>query len=216
MPILHDNRNMRPDLLQDKTESVDDIFALADKEMQQQRQSQLFTPKKKRIYWKSVLKKVSVVTVIFAIIILCLAGVWSFKMARNTMVSEVQTQVLKEVRQMKSSIAAKSESELTDEDRFMLEIFDVLTEEEICNIIQTATSTEEIINFLIEPNLDFSRYLTIEQKIALEDISNRYAEKIGTEIVEYEKKMEEEELMGTTYPEEQDSTEPTTAPPDNN
>ena len=133
-------------------------------------------------------------------------------MARNTMVSEVQTQVLKEVRQMKSSIAAKSESELTDEDRFMLEIFDVLTEEEICNIIQTATSTEEIINFLIEPNLDFSRYLTIEQKIALEDISNRYAEKIGTEIVEYEKNMEEEELMGTTYPEEQDSTEPTTAP----
>ena len=41
MPILHDNRNMRPDLLNESTESVDDIFSAADANMAQQRQKMM-------------------------------------------------------------------------------------------------------------------------------------------------------------------------------
>lgn len=198
MAVLHDNRNMRPDLLNDIPENVDDIFANADAEMAKQRQEQLFAPKKKRIDWRKRMRQTTIITTVVALCFLIVAGVWAAKLAHNTMVSEVQTHVLREVRKMKANIENKEEAELTAEDLFMMEVFEILPEEDIVTIIQNATSVEELISFLQNPDMDFSRFLTSEQKLQLEDALNRYAEYVGTQMQEYEKNMVTESLNTET------------------
>lgn len=195
MPILHDNRNMRPDLLNNTVEDVDDIFANADAEMAKQRQKQLFSPKKKSFNWRKRLKQITIVVSILALIFIIFAGIFAAKIAHRTAVSEVKTQVLYEVAKMKNNIAAKDESELTKEDLFMLEVFEILSEEDIANIIETATSVEEIIYFLQNANIDISKYLTADQKLQLEDAMTRYAEGLGTQIEEFEQSIEPEESV---------------------
>ena len=81
MPILHDNRNMRPDLLDTPVESVDDIFSAADANMESQRQKQLFAPVRKKTNWKKKIKRTIIGAIVFAVVLFLIVGIISAKMA---------------------------------------------------------------------------------------------------------------------------------------
>lgn len=211
MPVLHDNRNMRPDLLRENEPSVDDIFANADAKMEQQRKDSFYKVKRKRIDWRKKIKTAAIITSIAALIVIVAGGIWTAKLAHNTMVTEVQTQVFKEVAKMKADIAAKDESELTEEDYFLLEVFEILPDEDIAKIIQTATSPSEIIQFMQNPTLDMSKYLTIEQRVQLEALMEKYAIKVGTRIEEVEQQLIEAEQALQEQEQTEGATEATEA-----
>lgn len=211
MPILHDNRNMRPDLLRENEPSVDDIFANADAKMEQQRRDSFYKVQRKRIDWRKRIKTAAIITSIAALIVIVAGGIWTAKLAHNTMVTEVQTQVFKEVAKMKADIAAKDESELTEEDYFLLEVFEILPDEDIAKIIQTATSPSEIIQFMQNPTLDMSKYLTIEQRVQLEALMEKYAIKVGTRIEEVEQQLIEAEQALQEQEQTEGATEATEA-----
>ena len=211
MPILHDNRNMRPDLLRENEPSVDDIFANADAKMEQQRRDSFYKVQRKRIDWRKKIKTAAIITSIAALIVIVAGGIWTAKLAHNTMVTEVQTQVFKEVAKMKADIAAKDESELTEEDYFLLEVFEILPDEDIAKIIQTATSPSEIIQFMQNPTLDMSKYLTIEQRVQLEALMEKYAIKVGTRIEEVEQQLIEAEQALQEQAQTEGATEATEA-----
>ena len=211
MPVLHDNRNMRPDLLRENEPSVDDIFANADAKMEQQRRDSFYKVQRKRIDWRKKIKTAAIITSIAALIVIVAGGIWTAKLAHNTMVTEVQTQVFKEVAKMKADIAAKDESELTEEDYFLLEVFEILPDEDIAKIIQTATSPSEIIQFMQNPTLDMSKYLTIEQRVQLEALMEKYAIKVGTRIEEVEQQLIEAEQALQEQEQTEGATEATEA-----
>ena len=98
MPILHDNRNMRPDLLNESTESVDDIFSAADANMAQQRQKMMTVKPNPFKDWRRKMKRFYTVTAILAIICLIASGIWGLKIAHQTTVLEMETQILFEIK----------------------------------------------------------------------------------------------------------------------
>lgn len=204
MPILHDNRNMRPDLLGKPTEDIDDIFASADAQMEQQRQKQLFQPSKKRINWKKKIKQSMTMSIILIILILIGVGLIIAQHSYTTVVNELQSQVLIEVSKIKTNINAKDESELTEEDRLMLSIFEVLSDEDIARIVKSATSVEEIIYIIKNETLDINRYLTPDQQKQLETLLLEYAEDLEAraEQLEQEAADETESIIETECPTE--------------
>lgn len=186
MPIVHDNRNMRPDLVEPPVANVDDIFAAADAQMEQQRRKQMFTPSRKKIQWKKRIKKTVIATGLLSVLIIIISGILAAKYSYNLMVEELQTQVLAEVTNIKSTLAAKEESELTEEDLLMLAIFDIISEEDIVRMVDSATSIEEIIYMIRTQNVDINRYLTLEQQKELEEILTQYAKDLEVRAQELE------------------------------
>ena len=186
MPIVHDNRNMRPDLVEPPVANVDDIFAAADAQMEQQRRKQMFTPSRKKIQWKKRIKKTVIATGLLSVLIIIISGILAAKYSYNLMVEELQTQVLAEVTNIKSTLAAKEESELTEEDLLMLAIFDIISEEDIVRMVDSATSIEEIIYMIRTQNVDINRYLTLEQQKELEEVLTQYAKDLEVRVQELE------------------------------
>lgn len=198
MPIVHDNRNMRPDLVEPPVANVDDIFAAADAQMEQQRRKQMFTPSRKKIQWKKRIKKTVIATGLLSVLIIIISGILAAKYSYNLMVEELQTQVLAEVTNIKSTLAAKEESELTEEDLLMLAIFDIISEEDIVRMVDSATSIEEIIYMIRTQNVDINRYLTLEQQKELEELLTQYAKDLEVRAQELEQQsLEADETIST-------------------
>ena len=198
MPILHDNRNMRPDLTGVPVEDVDDIFASADAQMEQLRQKQMFTPNRKKIQWKKRFKRTITITIILSLLVLLIGGFIAARYSYNLMVLEIQTQVLDEVTQMKTALAEKEESELTEEDLLMLGLFEIISDEDILRMVESATSIEEIIHLLKTQNLDINRYLTPAQQKELDALFIEYAEGLQPRIEEWEAELNTEPTQETT------------------
>lgn len=186
MPIVHDNRNMRPDLAEPPVANVDDIFAAADAQMEQQRRKQMFTPSRKKIQWKKRIKRTIIATGLLSVLIIIISGILAANYSYNLMVEELQTQVLAEVTNIKSTLAAKEEAELTEEDLLMLAIFDIISEEDIVRMVDSATSIEEIIYMIRTQNVDINRYLTLEQQKELEEVLTQYAKDLEVRAQELE------------------------------
>lgn len=203
MPILHDNRNMRPDLLDAPTESVEDIFAKADSEMNDLRQKQLFVPSKKRKNWKKKIKRTFVISTSVFILIALVGGFFAAKYAYDMAVNEVQTQVLQTVHDLKTNLNKKDEAELTPDELFLLQAFEILSDDDIASIVQSATSIEEIIYIFKTNSLDINRYLTPEKQKQLEDLLLEYAQDLETRIEELET-LEENE-SSSDIPEQESS-----------
>lgn len=198
MPIVHDNRNMRPDLVEPPVANVDDIFAAADAQMEQQRRKQMFTPSRKKIQWKKRIKRTVIATGLLSVLIIIISGILAAKYSYNLMVEELQTQVLAEVTNIKSTLAAKEESELTEEDLLMLAIFDIISEEDIVRMVDSATSIEEIIYMIRTQNVDINRYLTLEQQKELEELLTQYAKDLEVRAQELEQQsLEADETIST-------------------
>lgn len=198
MPIVHDNRNMRPDLVEPPVANVDDIFAAADAQMEQQRRKQMFTPSRKKIQWKKRIKRTVIATGLLSVLIIIISGILAAKYSYNLMVEELQTQVLAEVTNIKSTLAAKEESELTEEDLLMLAIFDIISEEDIVRMVESATSIEEIIYMIRTQNVDINRYLTLEQQKELEEVLTQYAKDLEVRAQELEQQsLEAAETIST-------------------
>ncbi len=198
MPIVHDNRNMRPDLVEPPVANVDDIFAAADAQMEQQRRKQMFTPSRKKIQWKKRIKRTVIATGLLSVLIIIISGILAANYSYNLMVEELQTQVLAEVTNIKSTLAAKEESELTEEDLLMLAIFDIISEEDIVRMVDSATSLEEIIYLIRTQNLDINRYLTLEQQKELEELFTQYAKDLEVRAQELEQQsLETTETIST-------------------
>ena len=124
------------------------------------------------------------------------------------MVLEIQTQVLDEVTQMKTALAEKEESELTEEDLLMLGLFEIISDEDILRMVESATSIEEIIHLLKTQNLDINRYLTPAQQKELDALFIEYAEGLQPRIEEWEAELNTEPTQETTT--ETQSSEPNT------
>lgn len=184
MPILHDNRNMRPDLLDNPIEQVDEIFAVADAQMESQRKKQTFTPSPKK-QWKKRIKRIFRVTFFLTVLVLIVVGVVAVRYTYKTVVSEMQSQVISEVHDLQVSLSTKDPETLTEEDLLLLEIFKIISEEDIEHIIQSATSVEELIQIMQTSQLDFNKYLSPEKQAQLETLFLEYAQRI-------EKRLEEE------------------------
>jgi hypothetical protein len=198
MPIIHDNRNMRPDLVEPPVANVDDIFAAADTQMEQQRRKQMFTPSRKKIQWKKRIKRTVIATGLLSVLIIIISGILAANYSYNLMVEELQTQVLAEVTNIKSTLAAKEESELTEEDLLMLAIFDIISEEDIVRMVDSATSIEEIIYMIRTQNVDINRYLTLEQQKELEEVLTQYAKDLEVRAQELEQQsLEATETIST-------------------
>lgn len=198
MPIVHDNRNMRPDLVEPPVANVDDIFAAADAQMEQQRRKQMFTPSRKKIQWKKRIKRTVIATGLLSVLIIIISGILAANYSYNLMVEELQTQVLAEVTNIKSTLAAKEESELTEEDLLMLAIFDIISEEDIVRMVDSATSIEEIIYMIRTQNVDINRYLTLEQQKELEEVLMQYAKDLEVRAQELEQQsLEAAETIST-------------------
>ena len=198
MPIVHDNRNMRPDLVEPPVANVDDIFAAADAQMEQQRQKQMFTPSRKKIQWKKRIKRTVIATGLLSVLIIIISGILAANYSYNLMVEELQTQVLAEVTNIKSTLAAKEEAELTEEDLLMLAIFDIISEEDIVRMVDSATSIEEIIYMIRTQNVDINRYLTLEQQKELEEVLTQYAKDLEVRAQELEQQsLEAAETIST-------------------
>lgn len=198
MPIVHDNRNMRPDLVEPPVANVDDIFAAADAQMEQQRRKQMFTPSRKKIQWKKRIKRTVIATGLLSVLIIIISGILAANYSYNLMVEELQTQVLAEVTNIKSTLAAKEESELTEEDLLLLAIFDIISEEDIVRMVDSATSIEEIIYMIRTQNVDINRYLTLEQQKELEELLTQYAKDLEVRAQELEKQsLEAAETIST-------------------
>ena len=197
MAILHDNRNMRPDLLDKPEENVDDIFAAADAQMKEQQQKRLFTPNLKKIKWKKRLKRTAIWSVVFVVLILLGLGVFAVRMSYITFKSEVKIQTLASVRELKNTIDSKPESELTQEERLARDIFKIVTEEDIANMLDTATSVEELITVFRTQTIDINNYLTLEQQRALEQLMLTYAEDLNQRAEEMEASLAAEETASS-------------------
>lgn len=198
MPIVHDNRNMRPDLVEPPVANVDDIFAAADAQMEQQRRKQMFTPSRKKIQWKKRIKRTVIATGLLSVLIIIISGILAANYSYNLMVEELQTQVLAEVTNIKSTLAAKEEAELTEEDLLMLAIFDIISEEDIVRMVDSATSIEEIIYMIRTQNVDINRYLTLEQQKELEEVLTQYAKDLEVRAQELEQQsLEAAETIST-------------------
>ena len=197
MAILHDNRNMRPDLLDKPEENVDDIFAAADAQMKEQQQKRLFTPNLKKIKWKKRLKRTAIWSVVFVVLVLLGLGVFAVRMSYVTFKSEVKIQTLASVRELKNTIDSKSESELTQEERLARDIFKIVTEEDIANMLDTATSVEELITVFRTQTIDINNYLTLEQQRALEQLMLTYAEDLNKRAEEMEASLAAEETASS-------------------
>lgn len=198
MPIVYDNRNMRPDLVEPPVANVDDIFAAADAQMEQQRRKQMFTPSRKKIQWKKRIKRTVIATGLLSVLIIIISGILAANYSYNLMVEELQTQVLAEVTNIKSTLAAKEESELTEEDLLMLAIFDIISEEDIVRMVESATSIEEIIYMIRTQNVDINRYLTLEQQKELEEVLTQYAKDLEVRAQELEQQsLEAAETIST-------------------
>lgn len=197
MAILHDNRNMRPDLLDKPEENVDDIFAAADAQMKEQQQKRLFTPNLKKIKWKKRLKRTAIWSIVFVVLVLLGLGVFAVRMSYITFKSEVKIQTLESVRELKNTIDSKSESELTQEERLARDIFKIVTEEDIANMLDTATSVEELITVFRTQTIDINNYLTLEQQRALEQLMLTYAEDLNKRAEEMEASLAAEETASS-------------------
>ena len=198
MLIVHDNRNMRPDLVEPPVANVDDIFAAADAQMEQQRRKQMFTPSRKKIQWKKRIKRTVIATGLLSVLIIIISGILAANYSYNLMVEELQTQVLAEVTNIKSTLAAKEEAELTEEDLLMLAIFDIISEEDIVRMVDSATSIEEIIYMIRTQNVDINRYLTLEQQKELEEVLTQYAKDLEVRAQELEQQsLEAAETIST-------------------
>lgn len=197
MAILHDNRNMRPDLLDKPEENVDDIFAAADAQMKEQQQKRLFTPNLKKIKWKKRLKRTAIWSVVFVVLVLLGLGVFAVRMSYITFKSEVKIQTLASVRELKNTIDGKPESELTQEERLARDIFKIVTEEDIANMLDTATSVEELITVFRTQTIDINNYLTLEQQRALEQLMLTYAEDLNKRAEEMEASLAAEETASS-------------------
>lgn len=197
MAILHDNRNMRPDLLDKPEENVDDIFAAADAQMKEQQQKRLFTPNLKKIKWKKRLKRTAIWSVVFVVLVLLGLGVFAVRMSYITFKSEVKIQTLASVRELKNTIDSKAESELTQEERLARDIFKIVTEEDIANMLDTATSVEELITVFRTQTIDINNYLTFEQQRALEQLMLTYAEDLNKRAEEMEASIAAEETASS-------------------
>jgi hypothetical protein len=105
---------------------------------------------------------------------------------------------LAEVTNIKFTLAAKEESELTEEDLLMLAIFDIISEEDIVRMVDSATSIEEIIYMIRTQNVDINRYLTLEQQKELEEVLTQYAKDLEVRAQELEQQsLEAAETIST-------------------
>ena len=188
---------MRPDLLDKPEENVDDIFAAADAQMKEQQQKRLFTPNLKKIKWKKRLKRTAIWSVVFVVLVLLGLGVFAVRMSYITFKSEVKIQTLASVRELKNTIDSKAESELTQEERLARDIFKIVTEEDIANMLDTATSVEELITVFRTQTIDINNYLTFEQQRALEQLMLTYAEDLNKRAEEMEASLAAEETASS-------------------
>ena len=188
---------MRPDLLDKPEENVDDIFAAADAQMKEQQQKRLFTPNLKKIKWKKRLKRTAIWSVVFVVLVLLGLGVFAVRMSYITFKSEVKIQTLASVRELKNTIDSKAESELTQEERLARDIFKIVTEEDIANMLDTATSVEELITVFRTQTIDINNYLTFEQQRALEQLMLTYAEDLNKRAEEMEASIAAEETASS-------------------
>lgn len=188
---------MRPDLLDKPEENVDDIFAAADAQMKEQQQKRLFTPNLKKIKWKKRLKRTAIWSVVFVVLVLLGLGVFAVRMSYITFKSEVKIQTLASVRELKNTIDGKPESELTQEERLARDIFKIVTEEDIANMLDTATSVEELITVFRTQTIDINNYLTLEQQRALEQLMLTYAEDLNKRAEEMEASLAAEETASS-------------------
>lgn len=188
MKILHDNRPLAKTEDNTPPVDVDDIFAQADKEMQQQWERRENYYRKSRNLVKKT-KKTITTSIIISIILIVVILVAAVIIGIKTSIDSVKLTAYQQLVSTRQAIMEIPNEELTLDTYYLKRVMCVIDDNDLKNMVNNLISFTEIANMFDEEYLLQDDLLSPEKQQKVKDIFDEYAQKKTEELEKYEQQL---------------------------
>ena len=188
MEILHDNRPLAKTEDNAQPVDVDDIFAQADKEMQQQWERRENYYRKSRNLVKKT-KKTITTSIIISIILIVVILVSAVIIGIKTSIDSVKSTAYQQLVSTRQAIMEIPNEELTLDTYYLKRVMCVIDDNDLKNMVNNLISFTEIANMFDEEYLLQDDLLSPEKQQKVKDIFDEYAQKKTEELEKYEQQL---------------------------
>ena len=208
MNITNDQRNRSYESEEVQKATIDDIFAQADLDIQNQQEQLEHGNFKRRNFAKKAKRRLTgllVTSLILIFIILVIAGAVTVKVG----IEQMRLAAYNALIDARNSVLAIDEEDMTVDEYYAKEFMNIITEEDIRIMVENATSLGEIYNLMQGENLSANKYLSPEKIAAVESLFEEYSKvkeeslsQLDTSEVEPEEDVIEETIIDETVNQE--------------
>ena len=208
MNITNDQRNRSYESEEVQKATIDDIFAQADLDIQNQQEQLEHGNFKRRNFVKKTKRRLTglfVTSLILIFIILVIAGAVTVKVG----IEQMRLAAYNTLIDARNSVLAIDEEDMTVDEYYAKEFMNIITEEDIRIMVENATSLGEIYNLMQGENLSANKYLSPEKIAAVESLFEEYSKvkeeslsQLDPSEVESEEDVVEETIIDETIDQE--------------